>query len=133
MSNKTLMVAQREYLENVRTKTFWIGILIAGSIFMQKFLAKAKDLRKYAVVDHSEGQWLGKAISERANAGDLVRLFEGFKFSATADGATWAKEFADQLAAAKSHPLNLVLAAADEPTKAQVRELVLLAAKGKLR
>ena len=27
MANKTLLVAQREYLENVRTKTFWLGIL----------------------------------------------------------------------------------------------------------
>ena len=25
--NKTMLVAQREYVENLRTKTFWLGIL----------------------------------------------------------------------------------------------------------
>src|SRR5262249_55266781 len=33
MANKALPVAQREYLENVRTKTFWIGILAFPAIF----------------------------------------------------------------------------------------------------
>jgi hypothetical protein len=28
MANKTILVAQREFLENVRTKTFWVGILM---------------------------------------------------------------------------------------------------------
>ena len=28
MASKTLLVAQREYIENIRTKTFWIGIFI---------------------------------------------------------------------------------------------------------
>jgi len=27
VASKSLLVAQREFLENVRTKTFWIGIL----------------------------------------------------------------------------------------------------------
>ena len=27
MANKTVLVAKREFAENVRTKTFWIGIL----------------------------------------------------------------------------------------------------------
>ncbi len=27
--SKTIMVAQREFMENMRTKTFWIGVLAA--------------------------------------------------------------------------------------------------------
>ena len=46
MTSKTMLVAQREYLENVRTKTFWIGILavpvlivisIGAGWFLNKF------------------------------------------------------------------------------------------------
>jgi ABC-type Na+ efflux pump permease subunit len=33
MASKTILVAQREYLENLRTKTFWIGILAFPAIF----------------------------------------------------------------------------------------------------
>ena len=33
MANKVFLVAQREYLENVRTKTFWLGILAFPAIF----------------------------------------------------------------------------------------------------
>lgn len=50
MANKTLLVAQREYLENVRTKTFWLGIfivpvLLAGvvgvSVLLEKQIGRA--------------------------------------------------------------------------------------------
>ena len=33
MASKTMLVAHREYLENVRTKTFWLGILAFPAIF----------------------------------------------------------------------------------------------------
>ena len=52
------LVAWREYMDNVRTKGFWIGILafpliIALSATVPILLAKAKEARTYAVLDHS--------------------------------------------------------------------------------
>jgi ABC-2 type transport system permease protein len=66
MANKTLLVAKREYLENVRTKTFWIGIfivpvLIAASIGVGALLRQFKEVQRYAVVDLS-----GEGLSDRA-------------------------------------------------------------------
>ncbi len=56
--NKIALVAWREYMENVRTKGFWIGILSLPLIFALSatvpfLLTKAKDARTYAVLDHS--------------------------------------------------------------------------------
>ena len=77
MSNKALLVAQREYYENLRTKTFWIGILavpvmIVLMVFVPRLLEKAKDVRRYAVID--ESGWLLDAIEERATYDDTWRL-----------------------------------------------------------
>lgn len=76
--NKTWLVAQREFMENLRTKTFWIGIifipiLIAVSIAVPAWLEKTKDVRKYAVIDHSG--WLHEAIIEAAKMPDLKLVF----------------------------------------------------------
>jgi ABC-2 type transport system permease protein len=69
MANKTLLVAQREYLENVRTKTFWIGILIVpiligvmvgASALLQKF----KQVQRYTVVDLGDGKLAARAERE---------------------------------------------------------------------
>ena len=54
VSNKTWLVALREYAENLRTKTFWIGILsfpviLAVAVVVPHLLSKAKDVRRYAV------------------------------------------------------------------------------------
>ena len=73
---KTLIVAQREFVENLRTKTFWIGIfalpvLFALSIFVARFMEKNKDVRSYAILDRSQGEWLSKAVDERAARTDL--------------------------------------------------------------
>ena len=75
--SKSLLVAQREFLENVRTKTFWIGILIIPLIWVMFFvvtraLEKAKDVRAFAVVD--ESGWLDYAVQERATLDDLEKL-----------------------------------------------------------
>jgi ABC-2 type transport system permease protein len=56
MANKTLLVAQREYLENVRTKTFWLGILALPILLVISLgagfvLAKLKETKTYAVLD----------------------------------------------------------------------------------
>ncbi len=56
MSSKAMLVAQREWLENVRTKGFWIGILIfplilAAVTIVPRFLESPT--RQFAVVDRS--------------------------------------------------------------------------------
>jgi ABC-2 type transport system permease protein len=76
--SKPLLVAQREYLENVRTKTFWIGILsfplILGLMFLIGWLLRgAKEVKHYAVLDHS-GAGLARAVELQARSADLGRL-----------------------------------------------------------
>ena len=80
--SKIQLVAQREFLENARTKTFWIGILmfpviLTASILVPRWLEKSKDLRKYAVLDRSG--FLLKAVEERADLPDLGKLFKELK------------------------------------------------------
>ena len=78
MTSKTMLVAQREYLENVRTKTFWIGILavpvlIVISIGAGWVLNKFKETKTYAVVDYSEAG-IGRRIEMTARQPDLELL-----------------------------------------------------------
>ena len=78
MANKTILVAQREYLENIRTKTFWIGILafpvlIAISLGAGFVLNKLKQTQNYAVVDLSEDK-IGPEIERQARSPDIVAL-----------------------------------------------------------
>jgi ABC-2 type transport system permease protein len=74
--SKTFLVAQREYVENLRTKTFWIGILalpLLLTVFtvVSRALARGKDQRTYAVLDLSKDAWLSKEISQRTINADL--------------------------------------------------------------
>jgi ABC-2 type transport system permease protein len=78
-SKKVGLVALREYHENLRTKTFWIGILVFPAILaiaavVPKLLEGAKDVRRYAVIDRSG--WLLEAIEERATFDDAFRIYE---------------------------------------------------------
>lgn len=78
MANKIFLVAQREYLENIRTKTFWIGILafpvlIAISLGAGFLLAKLKQTQSYAVVDLSDAK-IGARIEKQARSGDMEAL-----------------------------------------------------------
>ena len=55
---KIALVAQREYMEHVRTKGFWIGVLafpliLALSVAVPVLLSGTKQARPYAVIDHS--------------------------------------------------------------------------------
>jgi ABC-2 type transport system permease protein len=73
MASKTLLVAQREYLENVRTKTFWIGIfivpvLLAGLVGVSALLQKLKEVQRYSVVDLGGGDLLARAEREFRSA-----------------------------------------------------------------
>ncbi len=77
--SEVYLIARREYLENLRTKAFWIGILtfpliITLAICVPMFLARAKEARRFAVLDHS-GFLLGQ-VEEKVAAQDLNAAFE---------------------------------------------------------
>ena len=74
---KPLLVAQREIVEQARTKGFWIGILLFPVIIVLAvgapvLLAKAKSVRTYAVVDSSG--WLAEAVERHAAVNDTRRI-----------------------------------------------------------
>ena len=80
MASKTLLVAQREYLENVRTKTFWIGIfivpiLIAASIGIGTLLRKFKQVQQYTIVDLGD-QGLAERAERAFRQRDVEAMFE---------------------------------------------------------
>ena len=82
MSKKTFLVARREFLENVRTKSFWIGIflfpvLLTLSIVVPRLLEKTKDARRFAVIDQSEDGILEKTL-DRAELPDLGRVLSAW-------------------------------------------------------
>jgi ABC-2 type transport system permease protein len=65
---KIWQVAQREFLENVRTKSFWIGIFIfpiilGMSIAVPTLLEKSRQARRFAVLDRSG--WVLDAVRPR--------------------------------------------------------------------
>ena len=71
------LVAWREYMENVRTKGFWIGILafpvlIALGATVPVLLTKAKEARTYGVLDQS-GFMLAE-VEKRILAEDLQQV-----------------------------------------------------------
>ncbi len=89
MSNKTYIVASREFVENMRTKAFWIGIiavpiLILASVIVPIWLDRAKGIRKYVVIDNSG--WLMKAVEERAKEPDFDKVLKKLMAPADAKG-----------------------------------------------
>ena len=74
---KSFLVAQREILEQLKTKGFWIGIflfpvLIILSVAGPVYLERAKSIRTYAVQDSSG--WLADAVEREAAVADTRRL-----------------------------------------------------------
>lgn len=74
---KTLLIAQREIMAQLKTKGFWIGIflfpvIIIVSIGAPVFLERSKSVRLYAVRDSSG--WLSAAVDSAAAASDTRRL-----------------------------------------------------------
>ena len=76
---KIFLVARREYMENLRTKSFWIGIVsfpliigLAGGIPF--LLSRAKEARTYAVIDHSD--FLLRQVEEQILRGDIEETVE---------------------------------------------------------
>ena len=83
--NKTLLVALREYMENIRTKTFWIGIMafpviLLLSIMVPIMLEKSKTARKYAIFD--ESGWLLEAVENQHATRDMTRILTETRFRA---------------------------------------------------
>jgi ABC-2 type transport system permease protein len=76
-----LLVAFREFAENVKTKGFWIGIfvfpvIITLSFSVEGWLEKAKPVRNYVLVDHS-GRYEG-AIEAALERRYQRRVFSAF-------------------------------------------------------
>jgi ABC-2 type transport system permease protein len=74
---KAVLVAMREYVENLRTKTFWIGIfifpvLMTLGLVVPQLLSDKVDIRDYVVVDES-GDMLA-AVENRAAFPDLAKV-----------------------------------------------------------
>ncbi|MGE0141662.1 MAG: ABC transporter permease [Planctomycetota bacterium] len=83
MNSKTMHVAMREYVENLRTKTFWIGIFSLPVVFalfivVGRIFERSKDVRTYAILDESPAQWLSQGIERRAESGDLESAMRQF-------------------------------------------------------
>ncbi len=79
MSNKTYLIARREWLENIRTKTFWIGmlafpIILTLALVVPTLLEKSKSARTYTVIDRSG--WLFEEVIERGEISDLGRILQ---------------------------------------------------------
>lgn len=82
MGSKALLVAGREYGENLRTKTFWLGVLSFPAILMiaivvPRILEGVKDVRRYTVIDQSG--WLHPAVLERAQYQRYLDILEFFQ------------------------------------------------------
>ena len=77
MLGKAGLVAQRELVENLRTRTFWIGILVfplilVASVVVPSLLDRSTPTRTYSVVDRSG--WMLEAIEERSTLPDLEKV-----------------------------------------------------------
>lgn len=113
MSNKTLLVAGREYMENLRTKTFWIGILffpimLMLSVAVPRWLKSTKAARQYVVIDQSG--FLLEAVDRRAELPDLEKIFSMALERREQGGRDWErlppvlKQIADDIAGAADSP-----------------------------
>ncbi|HET9454816.1 MAG TPA: ABC transporter permease [Gemmatimonadaceae bacterium] len=74
---KSLLVAQREIIEAVKTKGFWISILLLPilltiSIAAPVLLERGKSVRAYAVKDGSS--WLADAVDRESSVSDTRRI-----------------------------------------------------------
>ncbi len=74
---KALLVAQREYYENIKTKGFWIGTLLMPllfgiSIIVPTWLDSTRSAKTFTVIDHSG--WLVNAVERELLNQDLPYL-----------------------------------------------------------
>lgn len=85
-------MALREFLEHLRTKTFWIGILsfpviLVLSVLVPNWLSKKVDVRRYAVLDLSESGWLSQEVRARAETPDIYKVLLALKAAHARGGA----------------------------------------------
>lgn len=76
-----LLIAWREYIENVRTKGFWIGVLLVPIVFFLIFhfstrLASASPTRYYVLIDQS-GQY-GEVVETAIRREHQRRIMQAF-------------------------------------------------------
>ena len=81
-ARSVMLVAAREYLENVRTRGFWISILVLPLILLAAsivplWLTRSEGPATYAVVDASG--WTAAAVRERLRADDLAKVREALE------------------------------------------------------
>lgn len=79
--HKVWIVAAREFIAGVRTKTFIIGLilmplLMSAGIIMQRLTRDIRDVsdRTFAVLDHTDGTALAAALKQRADARNATEL-----------------------------------------------------------
>ncbi len=77
---KALLVASREYLENVRTRGFWISILMMPIILVvvstaPMLLSDAESKARFAVLDRSG--WVERKVAARIIHDDVAILVAG--------------------------------------------------------
>ncbi len=78
---RTLLVAYREFLENVRTKGFWIGIAMMPIVLVLAtavpiLVETTREAKRYAVVDKT-GQF-GEALQEVIDRSDFRKLLQRY-------------------------------------------------------
>ena len=103
---KIALVARREYMENVRTKGFWIGVLafpliLALSVVVPILLIGTKQARTYAVIDHSG--FVLKEVEKGILAEDLGIVLRAAAARYRDGGSAWERLPAAVRAAAKGY------------------------------
>src|SRR5262249_11595985 len=80
---KTLVIAVREYLAAVRTKSFVVGllmmpVLMGSGVVIQMVFQKIEDTgeKRFAVVDRTPGQSLAAALQAAAEARNSAEIFD---------------------------------------------------------
>ncbi|HIG39109.1 MAG: ABC transporter permease [bacterium] len=73
--NRALLVAQREFMENIRTRGFWIGILMMPVMLIligliPIIVESTREAKKFAVIDHSG--WLLKTVQQQIASTDMM-------------------------------------------------------------
>ena len=71
------LVARREYLDNIRTRGFWVGVIALPAMLVLAIgatvaLQRTEGVEAYAVLDRSG--WLGPAVRTRILASDLAKF-----------------------------------------------------------
>ncbi|MFN7964934.1 MAG: ABC transporter permease [Acidobacteriota bacterium] len=97
-----MLIAKREFMANVRTKGFWIGVILnpvilIAMIVVPILLSGARSARIYTVIDRSG--WLLPAVESRAareDAGKLLRRLKEIAGKSATPIAEWPEVLLDR-------------------------------------